>query len=139
LSLVQLGALELHVWGARDDRLERPDRLVFDLDPDTSLPFARVIEAARRVRERLAEVGLESFVKTTGGKGLHVVAPVARRSGWDEVKGFCRAVAVDLATREPRRYVANMAKAKRRGKVFIDYLRNGRGATAIAPFSARAR
>jgi bifunctional non-homologous end joining protein LigD len=139
VSLVQMGVLEVHVWGSRVDKLERPDRLVFDVDPDAGLPWERVVEAALRVREQLASVGLESFLMTTGGKGLHVVVPVERRNDWDSTKGFCHAVAAAIERREPKRYVTIMSKAARRGKVFVDWLRNGRGATAIAPWSTRAR
>ena len=139
LTLVQFGVLEIHVSGARASDPERPDRLVFDLDPDPELPWERVTEAARTVRERLESLGLESWLKTTGGKGLHVVVPVDPVLEFDAAKAFCKAVADDLVRREPKKYVAVMSKAQRRGKVFIDYLRNSRGATAIAAFSTRAR
>jgi bifunctional non-homologous end joining protein LigD len=139
LGLVQMSTLEIHVWGSRDDRLEHPDRLVFDVDPDVSLPWQRVVEAARRLRERLGELGLTSFLQTTGGKGLHVVLPVARRMDWDGTRAFCRAVASDVERREPKRYVTTMSKHKRHGKIFLDHFRNARGATAIAPWSTRAR
>jgi len=139
VAMVQMGVLELHTWGARHDRIERPDRLVFDLDPEEGLGWERVVEAARDVRDRLSGLGLESFVKTTGGKGLHVVAPIERRTGWDDLKGFARGVAESMVRDAPGRYTDNMSKAKRQGKVFIDYLRNGRGATFIAAYSTRAR
>ncbi len=139
VSLVQMGVLEIHVWGAHADLVERPDMMVFDLDPDEGLPWERVAEAARRMRGRLEEIGLWSFVKTTGGKGLHVVVPAARRTGWDDFKEFTRQVVLGVVAAEPRAYTANMSKARRKGKVFLDYLRNGRGATAIAPYSTRAR
>jgi len=135
-ALVQMGVLEMHIWGAMAGDPEHPDRLVFDLDPDPELAFKHVVAGARAVRALLDELGLESWLKTTGGKGLHVTVP---RADWDEVKAFCRAVAEELARRDPERYVATMSKAKRRGKIFIDYLRNGRGATFIAPYSPRAR
>lgn len=139
LALVQFGALELHVWGARADNIERPDRLVFDLDPDPSVPWATVIEAAVELRELLEQLELTSFVKTSGGKGLHVVVPIARRHDWETVKTFCRAVATTLTDLRPDRYLAKASKAARRGKIFVDYLRNDRGATAVAPYSTRAR
>ncbi|HTE54672.1 MAG TPA: non-homologous end-joining DNA ligase [Kofleriaceae bacterium] len=139
LALAQLGALEVHTWGSRRDDVERPDLLVMDLDPDESLPWDAVRDAAVELRERLADLGLTSFVKTTGGKGLHVVAPFARRIGWDELKSFTQGVAVAMVRDQPKRFVANMSKAQRRGKIFVDYLRNGRGATAVAPYSTRVR
>ncbi len=139
VALVQGGALELHPWGCRIDRLERPDRLVFDLDPAPNIPWERVAESALDVKKELQRLGLVSFVKTTGGKGLHVVVPLSRRNDWNEAKVFARAVAEKMAGEEPDRYVAQMAKDKRVGKVFIDYLRNARGATSVAPYSARAR
>lgn len=139
IALVQMGVLEIHTWGARRDRLERPDRLVFDLDPDAGLPWERVVEAARELRDLLDGLSLESFLKTTGGKGLHVMVPLLRRHGWDEVKNFSRAVAEDLVRRRPDRYVATAAKEKRKGRIFLDYLRNTRGNTFVAPYSTRAR
>ncbi len=139
VALVQMGVLEIHIWGARRDRLERPDRLVFDLDPDAGLPWERVVEAARELRGRLDELGLRGFLKTTGGKGLHVVVPIVRRHSWDEVHDFAAALADDLVRRRPEAYVATAAKEKRRGKIFLDVLRNTRGATAVAPYSTRAK
>ncbi len=139
VGLVQIDVLEIHVWGARADDVERPDRIVFDLDPDEELPWTVVVDAARAARLRLQHLGLDSMVKTTGGKGLHVVVPIAPRSAWPEVKGFARAVSADLARRLPEVFTINSAKAARRGKIYLDYLRNGRGATAVAPYSARAR
>jgi bifunctional non-homologous end joining protein LigD len=139
IALVQMGVLEIHTWGSRARQLERPDRLIFDLDPDPSVQWPQVVVAAREVRLVLEELGLTSFLKTTGGKGLHVVVPIQPRVGWDDAKAFCHAIA-DLMTRAaPDRYIATMSKAARKGKIFIDYLRNGRGATAIAPYSTRAR
>lgn len=139
VALVQVGVLEIHVWGSTVERLEYPDRLVFDLDPDPELGWAPLVEAALDVREELESAGLRSFVKTTGGKGLHVTAPLTGQSAWNEAKAFSRAVADRLVKKRPSRYVATMAKEKREGKIFIDYLRNARGATAIAPYSTRAR
>ncbi|HEV2129731.1 MAG TPA: non-homologous end-joining DNA ligase [Longimicrobiaceae bacterium] len=139
LSLVQLGVLELHTWSARSDRLDRPDRMILDLDPDPELPWTRVVEAAMEVRGRLAELGLESFVKTTGGKGLHVVVPLERRHSWEEVRDFSRALARELVRRAPERYVAQAAKVERSGRIYVDYLRNAWGASAVAAYSTRAR
>jgi bifunctional non-homologous end joining protein LigD len=139
ISLAQIGALEIHAWGSRADKLERPDRLIFDLDPAPDVPWNQVVQSARQVRQFLEELGLESFVKTTGGKGLHLVVPVDRRHDWDEAKAFCKSVADTIVAADPERYTANMSKAARPGKIFIDYLRNGRGATAIVPYSTRAR
>ena len=138
-ALVQLGVLEMHVWGARADRPEYPDRLVFDLDPDPSVSWDEVVAAARLTRKRLDDLGLASFARTTGGKGLHVVVPLVRRHDWNVVKEFAKAVAEDLVRLHPDRYTARLPLAARRGKIFIDYLRNGRGATAIASYSTRAR
>jgi len=112
---------------------------VFDLDPDEGLAWERVVEGAITTRDFLAELGLTTFLKTTGGKGLHVVLPLTRRADWDEVKAFTKAVAEAVVAREPKKYTAKLPKVDRKGKVFIDYLRNGRGATSIAPFSTRAR
>ena len=139
VSLVQMGALELHVWGAHRDQIERPDYAVFDLDPDVGLPWERVVEAAQGLRDLLAETGLRSFLKTTGGKGLHVVLPLARRHGWDELKTFTRAVVEGMVASHPDRFTSNPLKARRRGRIFVDYLRNGRGATSIAAYSTRSR
>lgn len=139
IGLVQLGVLEFHPWGCRIDDSERPDRMIFDMDPDEGLPFAAVREAAWECRQRLLDAGLESFVKVTGGKGLHVVVPLSRRQDWPQVKAFARAVAEGMAADAPSRYVATMTKAKRKGKVFVDFFRNDRSATAVAAWSTRAR
>lgn len=138
LWLVQMGVLEIHVWGSRARHLEQPDRLIFDIDPDVGLPWPRVIEAAKIMRERLRFLGLESFLKTTGGKGLHVTVPVEPELEWDDVKMFCQLVAQSVAVEHPDRFTTVMSKKSREGKIFIDYLRNARGATAIAPYSTRA-
>lgn len=139
LGLVQMGVLEVHTWGATSDRLDRPDRLTFDLDPDPSVPWEQVIEAAHLTKALLDELGLASFVKTTGGKGLHVVTPIERTQTWEEAKAFAKAVADHMVRTIPQRFTSNMAKRARKGKIFIDYLRNARGATAIAAYSTRAR
>jgi bifunctional non-homologous end joining protein LigD len=139
VSLVQMGALELHPWGSRRQHLDRPDVLIFDLDPGPGVEWRRVVEAARELRDLLAELSLESFVKLTGGKGLHVVVPIAPELTWEPAKAFCRAVVGVLAGRAPDRYTTVMAKAKRSGRIFLDYLRNGFGNTAVAPYSSRAR
>jgi bifunctional non-homologous end joining protein LigD len=139
LPLIQFGVLEFHVWGARADNIERPDQIVFDLDPDAGLPWKQVTGAAVMLREALAHLGLVSFVKTTGGKGLHVVSPIERRSDWPEVKSFCKALTDVCVNAAPTQFTSNMSKAQRRGRIFIDYLRNDRGASAIAPYSTRAR
>jgi bifunctional non-homologous end joining protein LigD len=139
ISLVQFGVLELHPWGARADRLDRPDTLVFDLDPGDGVAWREVVRAAVEIREFLRQAGLESFVRTSGGKGLHVVVPITRRSDWDEVAEFAADVAAGFARRFPDRYVANMRKQLRRGKIFLDHLRNRRGATSVASYSTRAR
>jgi bifunctional non-homologous end joining protein LigD len=139
LALVQMGVLEIHIWGCHRDKIELPDYVVFDLDPDEGLAWERVVEGTLKVRDFLAELGLRSFLKTTGGKGLHVVFPLVRRDDWDEVKAFTKAVAEAVVASDPSRYTSKLPKASRKGKVFIDYLRNGRGATSIAPYSTRAR
>ncbi len=140
IALVQAGVLELHTWGARRDRLDRPDRLTFDLDPDPSLPWSAVADAARQLRARLADFGLGAFLKTTGGKGLHVVVPIARTIGWDETKAFAKALAQGMAADEPKKYLAVMSKAQAAGKdfhrLFAQWLGRHRGGGF---FDARAR
>jgi bifunctional non-homologous end joining protein LigD len=139
LQIVQLGGIELHTWGSKLPATDRPDRLVLDLDPDEGLPYGRVVEAALDAREVLKGIGLEAWVKTTGGKGLHVVVPFRPAHGWDVVKAFARALAEDFARRAPEAFTATASKAARRGRIYIDYLRNGEGATTVVPYSARAR
>jgi bifunctional non-homologous end joining protein LigD len=139
IAMVQQGVLELHVWGSQVDDVEHPDILVFDLDPSPEVPWSEMLRVARELRERLQGLGLESFVRTTGGKGLHLVVPLVPKLAWDEAKEFAQAVAQAHQQDDRSRITTNMSKAKRRGKIFLDYLRNGRGATAIASYSTRAR
>jgi bifunctional non-homologous end joining protein LigD len=139
ISLVQLGTLEIHPWGCRADDIEHPDRLVFDLDPGPNVPWTQVLEAARLTRKLLTAAGLESFVQASGGKGLHVIAPLRPQGGWDQAKAFCRTIALTMQTHDPQTYVAKMSKSLREGRIFVDYLRNARGATSVAPYSTRAR
>jgi len=138
ISLVQLGVLEIHPWGSRDTDPERPDILTFDLDPGPGIGWPEVIEGARLLGNRLEELDLQSFVKTSGGKGLHLVVPIQPRALWKEAKAFARAVARDLVRLRPDRFTAEIKKIKREGRIFIDYLRNDRGATTVAAYSTRA-
>ena len=139
LSLVQWGGIEFHPWGSRAEAPTLPDRLIFDLDPDPEAPWKNVTDGAAEVRDRMQEFGLTSFLKTTGGKGLHVVVPIEPKYGWPAIKGFTRAVAESMARDSPTRFIANMSKAKRKGRIFIDYLRNDLTSTAASAFSVRAR
>ena len=139
VSLVQISVLEIHPWGARADRIEHPDRMIFDLDPAEDVSWDMVKNGANELKETLDDLGLVSFLKTTGGKGLHVVVPLERRHEWEEVKGFSEAVSKNLVSAAPSKYTANMSKAARGGKIYIDYVRNNRGATAVAPYSTRSR
>ena len=139
VALAQIGVLEIHPWGTRVERLERPDRLVLDLDPAPGLPWARVVEAAEEARALLNDLGLVSFVKTTGGKGLHVVVPLRPEAGWDALRSLGEGIGAEMTRRAPERYTINPLKAARRGRIFIDYLRNVRGATSVAAYSPRAK
>ena len=139
IACVQMGTVEFHGWGARVEDVEKVDRLVFDLDPDEGLDFDQVKKAARDLRRQLADIGLASFAMLTGGKGVHVIVPLTPKAKWPTVKDFAQRFAIALATAEPDRFTANLAKASRKGRIFLDYLRNQRGATAILPYSARAR
>jgi bifunctional non-homologous end joining protein LigD len=139
VSLVQEGVVEIHPWGARADDVDKPDRIIFDLDPAPDVAFAKVIAAARLVRTILEGVKMRPFVKTTGGKGLHVVVPLRRAADWASVKEFAHAVALTLVEGRPDEFVANMKKSERTGKIFVDYLRNDRGSTAVAAYAVRAR
>ncbi len=139
LGLVQGGTLEIHPWGSTLDDWEKPDMVNIDLDPGDGVSWAKTIEAAQQVKRRFEDMGLVAFVKTSGGKGLHVVAPVKPKAEWPDVKAAMKALADGMAADEPDSYVSTITKSKRTGKILIDYLRNGRGATAVAPYSTRAR
>jgi bifunctional non-homologous end joining protein LigD len=139
LELIQMGAIELHPWGAPVESIDFPDRMIFDLDPAPDVPFETVKLAAQDLRQRLHKHGLESFLKCTGGKGLHVIVPLAGKDKWPEVKSFAAAVAGEMVKDLPEAYVATMTKSKRTGKIFVDYFRNDYTATAIADYGVRAR
>jgi len=139
VAMVQMGTLEVHPWGVTVARPDKPDRIIFDLDPDEGLGFAEVISAAKEVRERLRRLGLESFVKTTGGKGLHVVLPVEPVTGWRAAKAFAKGLSEAMAADSPERYLTRISKAERTGRIFIDYLRNDPTSTAVGPYSTRSR
>ena len=139
LQCVQMGTIEFHGWGARSDDVEKPDRMIFDLDPDEGLGFGEVKAAARDIHDQLADLGLTSFAMLSGGKGVHVVVPLTPGHSWGEHKDFARRFSEALSLAEPKRFTANMSKAERKGRIFIDWLRNQRGATAVLPYSARAR
>ncbi len=139
ISLIQWGVLEIHPWGAKADDVERPDRIIFDLDPGPDVKLPQVIQAVKDLRALLDELKLTSFLRTSGGKGFHIVIPFRRGPSWEEVKGFAKDVAEIMAHAAPDLYLANMSKSKRAGKIFIDYLRNGRGSTAITSYGTRAR
>jgi bifunctional non-homologous end joining protein LigD len=139
IALAQMGVLEIHIWGSHIDDIDRPDRMVFDLDPAEDVPFAQVKAAALHLREILDAVRLASFPLLTGGKGIHVVVPLKPRQGWEVIKAFAGGLSQRLAVEQPDRYVATMSKAKREGRIFIDYFRNDKSASAIAPYSPRAR
>jgi len=139
IALVQMGVLEIHPWGVTVERPDRPDRVIFDLDPGEGLGFEAVVAAALAVRERLDRLGLTSFVKTTGGKGLHVVLPIDPVHAWPEVKAWAKSLSEQMAGDAPERYLTRIAKAERTGRIFIDYLRNDPTSTAVGPYSTRAR
>jgi bifunctional non-homologous end joining protein LigD len=139
VALAQMDVLEIHPWGSTIENLEKPDRVTFDLDPDEGLPWQRVTEAAVDVREALLGIGLESFAKTTGGKGLHVIVPLTPKLQWDEAKAFTKWVADTLVAQSPGQFTANQSKRARQDRIYLDYLRNGRGATAVGAYSPRAR
>jgi bifunctional non-homologous end joining protein LigD len=139
VSLIQQGALEIHPWGSRSRSLETPDVCIFDLDPDPAVSWPDLAAAARFLRERLQGLDLESFLKTTGGKGLHLVIPLTGAIRWEGLKTFAQKVASEMAREDPGRYTENLSKKSRRGRIFVDWMRNVRGATAVAPYSTRAR
>jgi bifunctional non-homologous end joining protein LigD len=139
LACAQMAAIELHGWGATLADPGHPDRIVLDLDPGEGVAYAQVVKAALDLRERLLEMGLESFCRTTGGKGLHVVAPLKPGANWDAVREFAHGIARAMEAAEPDRFVSSVPKAKRRGRILVDWLRNGVGATAICSYSPRAR
>jgi bifunctional non-homologous end joining protein LigD len=138
-ELAQMGVMEVHPWGSRNDDLERPDRITIDLDPDAAISWEKLAASAAEVRKQLKTLGIESFVKTTGGKGLHVVVAIQPEHEWPAVKQFAHAFALAMEKRQPYLYLTKMSKAARAGRIFIDYLRNERGATAVAAYSPRAR
>ena len=139
VGLAQMGVLEIHPWGSRNRSLDKPDRIVFDLDPDPSIPWKTLAEGAQTVRELLRKAGLKSFVKLTGGKGLHVFVPIRADHAWQPVKDFAHGLANQMEQADPDLFVTKMTKSARAGKIYIDYLRNDRGSTSVAPYSPRAR
>lgn len=139
MEMIQMGVIEIHPWGATIDKIHTPDRLIFDLDPDPSVPFSKVKQAALQIRQRLRKAGLESFLKCTGGKGLHVVVAISPASSWGEVKAWASALAQNMVGQAPDKYVATITKSKRKGKILIDFFRNDYTATSIAGYSLRAR
>ena len=139
IAMVQMGVLEIHPWGVTVEEPARPDRIIFDLDPDEGLGFETVVAAAREVRERLERIGLISFLKTTGGKGLHVVVPIAPVHDWKQAKAFAKSLSEQMAADAPERYLTRISKAERAGRLFIDYLRNDPTSTAVAAYSTRSR
>ena len=139
VTLAQWGVIEVHPWGAQADDPDLPDRIIFDVDPGPGVKWPAIVRAALDLRALLADLGLVPFLKTSGGKGLHVVVPIERRVNWEVASAFTRAVAERLSREHPDRYLAKAAKAARKGRIFIDWLRNSRGATAVAPWSLRAR
>jgi bifunctional non-homologous end joining protein LigD len=139
VGLAQMGVLEIHTWGSHNESLEHPDRVVFDLDPDAAIQWKTLAETAREFKRKLAKLGLVSFVKSTGGKGLHVVVPIRPDHEWPAIKQFAHGLALELERENPELYVTKMTKATRKNRIYLDYLRNDREATSVAPYSPRAR
>ena len=139
VGLAQMNVLELHPWGSTNEDIEHPDRLIFDLDPDAAITWPTLAEAAVEVRARLKKLGLQSFVKVTGGKGIHVVAPLEPKLDWAALKSFAHSFVLNMEKDDPKVFLTKMTKAARKDKIYLDYLRNERGATAVAPYSPRAR
>ncbi len=139
IEAVQMGSVEFHTWNARSDRIERPDRVIFDLDPDPALPWASMVEATKLTLALLDELGLRAFLKTSGGRGMHVVVPIERRYDWDCARSFARSVTERLARESPQLIVDKMGPQNRVGRIFVDYLRNQKGASTVAAYSVRAR
>lgn len=139
VEAAQMGTIEFHTWNARSDRIDRPDRIIFDLDPDPALPWSSMVEATDMTLDLLDELGLKAFLKSSGGRGMHVVVPIDRRHSWECANAFARGVTTRLAAEAPERIVAKMGPKNRVGKIFVDYLRNQRGASTVAAYSVRAR
>lgn len=139
IGLAQMGALEIHPWGSRNESLDKPDRIVFDLDPDAAIDWQTLAASAEALRARLKKLHLESFLKSTGGKGLHLVVPIVPERDWSAVKQFAHGLVLEMEAEDPGLYITKMSKAARTRKIYLDYLRNDRGSTSIAPFSPRAR
>ncbi len=139
IGMAQMGVLEIHPWGSRNETLDQPDRVIFDLDPDAAIGWSTLAATADELRRGLKKLGLVSFLKSTGGKGLHLVVPVEPEYEWPAVKQFAHQVVLEMEAAQPELYITKMSKAERKNRIFLDYLRNDREATSIAPFSPRAR
>ena len=138
-GLAQMGVLEIHPWGSKNNDLEHPDLIIFDLDPDEEISWRTLADSAAEVRSYLVDLGLKSFLKSTGGKGLHIVIPIAPKHDWTVIKQFAHNFALAIEQQRPNLYLSKMSKAARKGRIFVDYLRNERGSTAVGPYSPRAR
>jgi len=139
IGLAQIDVLEIHAWGSRNEYPDKPDRIIFDLDPDAPIDWNALAETAKELKKRFKKAGLESFLKSTGGKGLHVVAPIRPNHEWKDVKEFAHNLVLELENDQPNLYVTKMTKASRKNRIYLDYLRNDRGSTAVAPYSPRSR